>query len=97
MTERTQIEAAPSFQHSQAVREVRIRLPRAVVPELKRVADANGMTMNALIASYTDLGLRSAGRPGVFELAAWFKAYIRRKGGLDSAAADAIDQEDDFT
>lgn len=97
MTERTEIEAMPSSQHSQAAREVRIRLPRAVVSELKRMADGDGTTMNALIAGYIDLGLTSDGRPGVFELASWFKDYLRRKGGRDSGAIDAVDREEDFT
>ena len=97
MTERTEVEATPSPEHSQVAREVRIRLPRAVVSELKRMADVDGTTMNALIAGYIDLGLTSAGRPGVFELASWFKGYLRRKGGPDSDAAEAVDREEDFT
>lgn len=97
MTGLTEIKATPSSQHWQNVREVRIRLPRSVVSELKRMADADGSTMNALIASYIDLGLKSAGRPGVFELASWFKDYLRRKGGRDSGAADDVDRDGDFT
>lgn len=97
MTGPTEIEATSSSQQLRAAREVRIRLPREVVSELKRVADGDGATMNALIASYIDLGLKSAGRPGVFELAGWFKDYLRRKGGHDSSAAVAVDREQDFT
>ena len=86
-----------SSQHSQAAREVRIRLPRAVVAELKRMGDVDGTTMNAIIARYIDMGLKSDGRPGVFELATWFKDYLRRKGGRDSGTADRVDQKEDFT
>src|SRR5690606_9606146 len=86
-----------SSQQFQAAREVRIRLPRAVVAELKRVADVDGTTMNATIARYIDMGLKADGRPGVFELAAWFKDYLRRKGGRDSGAADAVGPVEDFT
>ena len=53
--------------------------------------------MNAIIARYIDMGLKSDGRPGVFELATWFKDYLRRKGGRDSGAADRVDQKEDFT
>jgi hypothetical protein len=88
---------ARSSPQSQAAREVRIRLPRAAISELKRMADLDGTTMNALIARYIDIGLKSDGRPGVFELAVWFKDYLRRKGGRDSGAADPTDQVEDFT
>lgn len=63
------------------VREVRIRLPRKIVHELKRVAEANGITMNGLVSSYINAGLKADGRPSIDDLAPWFDIYLRRKGG----------------
>lgn len=82
---------------SPAPREVRIRLPEVVVLELKRMADLEGTTMNALVAEYIDKGLRREGRPGVFAQASWFRQYLRRKGGRDSSATHRIDHDEDFT
>jgi hypothetical protein len=96
-SERLESKDPRSSQPSQAAREVRIRLPRAVIAELKRIADVDGTTMNAIVARYIDMGFKSDGRPGVFELAAWFKDYLRRKGGRDSGAANTVDQKEDFT
>ncbi|MCR6670031.1 hypothetical protein [Devosia ginsengisoli] len=78
------------------IREVRIRLPRPGISALKQKADADGVTVNALIARYIDQGLVSDGRPGLFELSAWFRTYLRRKGGRDSEAKRAA-RDDDFT
>jgi hypothetical protein len=58
------------------------------------MADAEGVTVNALIARYIDEGLRSDGRPGLFDLAAWFGDYLRRKGGRQSGAKAATNDED---
>lgn len=79
------------------VREVRIRLPRRIVQELKRVAEANGMTMNGLVASYIDAGLKAAGRPGIDDLAPWFDLYLRRKGGPVGLASRIAGSGEDFT
>ncbi|WP_404401341.1 hypothetical protein [Pelagibacterium halotolerans] len=78
------------------VRETRLRLPRAVVQELKRVADARDMTMNALVATYIDAGLKADGRRGVHELADWFADYLRRKGG-SGGASHSVGSDEDFT
>lgn len=79
------------------IQETRIRLPRKVVHELKRVADARGTTMNALIAAYIDTGLIAEGRRGVHELAVWFSDYLRRKGGRTSPTDGQINTDEDFT
>ena len=79
------------------VREVRIRLPRKVIQELKRVADANGMTMNGLVASYINAGLMAGGRPCINDLAPWFDLYLRRKGGTAGLAGRPADNGEDFT
>lgn len=79
------------------VREVRLRLPRKVIQELKRVADANGMTMNRLVASHINAGLMAGGRPGIDDLAPWFDLYLRRKGGTASLAGRPADSGEDFT
>lgn len=79
------------------VREVRIRLPRKIVHELKRVAEANGMTMNGLVASYINAGLKACARPGIDDLAPWFDLYLRRKGGPTSRVIRPIENGEDFT
>lgn len=79
------------------VREVRIRLPRKIVHELKRVAEANGMTMNGLVASYINAGLKADGRPCLDDLAPWFDLYLRRKGGPAGLASRIAGSDEDFT
>lgn len=79
------------------VREVRIRLPRKIVHELKRVAEANGMTMNGLVSSYINAGLKAGGRPSIDDLAPWFDLYLRRKGGPVSLASRPARNGEDFT
>ncbi|MHA6691240.1 hypothetical protein [Devosia sp. A449] len=79
------------------VRETRIRLPGKVVHELKRIADATGITMNALIAAYIDAGLKAGGRPCIDDLAPWFTDYLRRKGGRGSRGDRPGGDDDDFT
>lgn len=78
------------------VRETRIRLPGKGVHELKRVADAKGITMNALIAGYIDAGLKTDGRRGLYQLASWFSDYLRRKGGRGSVDYRPSTDGDDF-
>lgn len=78
-------------------REVRIRLPRTVICELKRMVDLEDTTMNAIVAHYIDKGLKADGRAGVFELAQWFEDYLRRKGGRNSSAVNTEDRSEDFT
>lgn len=79
------------------VLETRIRLPRKVVHELKRIADETDKTMNALIAAYIDVGLKADGRPSIHDRAPWFKDYLRRKGGRDSLGDRPVDNDEDFT
>ena len=88
-------EPAPGPRHTWNVREVRIRLPRPGISALKQKADAEGVTLNALIARYIDEGLKADGRPGLFELAAWFRDYLRRKGGRSEIRG--ADPDEDFT
>lgn len=61
------------------------------------MADAQGMTMNALIAGYIDAGLTGDGRRSVHDLAPWFEDYLRRKGGPDSLVGRQSDPDEDFT
>lgn len=79
------------------VRETRIRQPRKVIRELKRVAEAKGITMNALIAGYIDAGLKHDGRRGVHEIAPWFDDYLRPKGGSCSIDDRTGHNDEDFT
>lgn len=78
------------------VREVRLRLPRAGISALKQKADADDISVNALIARYIDQGLKADARAGLFELAPWFRDYLRPKGGRDSRAKSTI-EDVDFT
>lgn len=79
------------------VRETRIRQPRKVVRELKRLAEAKGITMNALITDYIDAGMKRDGRLGVHQIAPWFTDYLRPKGGSSSLGGQAGDVDEDFT
>jgi len=88
--------ATNSHKVTSNVREVRIRLPRSGIAALKQNADADETTVNALVARYIDQGLRADGRPGLFELAPWFRAYLRRKGGRGHGAG-SIEDDQDFT
>ncbi|MBJ7578426.1 hypothetical protein JHC09_11090 [Devosia sp. MC532] len=63
------------------VRELRLRLPPAVVQALKAQAQAEGLTVNALVSRYIDQGFKADGRLGVFELSKGLHDYLKRKGG----------------
>ncbi|MBF0678458.1 MAG: hypothetical protein IR164_05925 [Devosia sp.] len=97
MTDQREIEQIDTAQKSEVVREVRIRLPKVIVLDLKLQAHMAGTTMNALIAGYIDQGLKEAGRPGVFARAKRFENYLRRKGGRDSAASNVSEDDGNFT
>lgn len=97
MTDPAEIEQIIAAQKSEIVREVRIRLPDVVVLDLKLQAHMEGTTMNALIAGYIDVGLKEAGRPGVFKRAKRFEGYLRRKGGRNTEPGNGTDDDGNFT
>lgn len=97
MTSPLNMEQTNTTQKSEVVREVRTRLPDVIVLDLKLQAHLEGTTMNALIASYIDEGLKDAGRPGVFVRAKRFADYLRRKGGRDNGGADRAEDDGNFT
>jgi hypothetical protein len=63
------------------IAETRLRLPRSLIRQLKLLAEARSMSMNALVAGFIDAGLIQAGRPGLAELAPGFSNYLKPKGG----------------
>lgn len=81
---------------AQAVREVRLRLPDAVVEQLRALSHHERCSMNALVADYLDRGFRREGHKGIDELAPGFADYLRgdRKLGTEAAARDA--EQSDF-
>lgn len=80
--------------------ETRLRLPRRIVQELKKLADAENISMNALVASFIDEALSSRGRPTSHEIAPWFKEYLKPKGGHPRSREpqdDTSEDDVDFT
>ena len=73
------------------VREVRLRLPEAVVDELKLVAAAEDLSMNALVACFIDAGMVARGRKSLLEVAPNFDAYLT---GSRATGATPNDDED---
>lgn len=73
------------------VKEVRLRLPPAAVDEIKLLATAEGLSMNALVAAFIDAGLVAHGRKSLFELDPGFLDYL---SGSSERSAPAEDAED---
>ena len=82
------------------VAEVRLRLPARVLPDIKAVAAAEGLSMNALFAVAMDGLLIGQGRKSIDEVAPWFADYLRGGDRLKRARAEeqpASDDDPDFT
>jgi hypothetical protein len=79
--------------------ETRLRLPRKVVRELKAIAAAEGISMNALVASFIDAGLRDRSRRSMDDLAPWFADYLTRTPPAGRHSDDRNDDklDPDFT
>jgi hypothetical protein len=56
-----------------------MRLPRPVKDDLERLAKANDVSLNQMMASMIDRYLRDHGRPGLLEAAPWYLNYLMRK------------------
>ena len=54
------------------------RLPPGILEEVREMARERGCTVNAMMASLVDLGLRELGRPGIAADYADYIAYLRR-------------------
>jgi predicted DNA-binding ribbon-helix-helix protein len=65
--------------HHWDIVETRLRFPRAVMDELKKLAADEGVSFNALMASVAEACLEERGRRSFTELAPWFADYLARK------------------
>ena len=73
------------------VREVRLRLPPAAVDEIKRLAAAEGLSMNAMVAGFIDAGLVAHGRKSLAELDPSFLDYLQGSSEGNVPRADVED------
>lgn len=98
------VRAAPAALRSRAsrppreaedVREVRLRLPAAVVEQLRDVARVERCSMNALVADYLDQGFRREGHKGIDELAPGFAGYLRGERKPHHESADTAARQSD--
>ncbi len=93
------IEPAEGFARPD-VTEVRLRLPARVLPDIKAVAAAEGLSMNALFAISMDALLIGQGRKSIDEVAPWFADYLRGGDRLKRNRAEdrpTGDGDPDFT
>ena len=74
-----------------SVREVRLRLPPIAVDEIKLLAAAEGLSMNALVAAFIDAGLVAHGRKSLAELDPSFLDYLQGSSERAAAPQDAED------
>lgn len=58
------------------VRAVRLRLAEAIVDQLKQIADAEGCSVNAIVASYIDRCFEIDHHTRIDELAPGFREYL---------------------
>lgn len=80
--------------------EVRLRLPARVLPDIKAVAAAEGLSMNALFAIAMDALLIEKSRKSINDVAPWFADYLRGGDRLKRNRAEAqpaSDDDPDFT
>lgn len=80
--------------------EVRLRLPARVLPDIKAVAAAEGLSMNALFAIAIDALLIEKSRKSIDDVAPWFADYLRGGERLKRNRAEAqaaSDDDPDFT
>jgi hypothetical protein len=79
--------------------EVRLRLPRKLMTELKGLAASESLSLNAMVASFIDAALVKRGRKSIVEVAPWFTSYLRGAGKLrrHSDVPDGEDADPDFT
>lgn len=80
--------------------EVRLRLPARVLPDIKAVAAAEGLSMNALFAIAMDALLIEKSRKSINDVAPWFADYLRGGDRLKRNRAEAqpaSDGDPDFT
>ena len=85
------LKAAATRPPKTRVKEVRLRLPPAAVDEVKLLATAEGLSMNALVAAFIDAGLVAHGRRSLFELDPGFLDYLSGSSERITPAEDAED------
>ncbi|WP_332700986.1 hypothetical protein [Devosia sp.] len=73
------------------VREVRLRLPPAAVDEIKLLASAHRLSMNALVAAFIDAGLVAHGRKSLAELDPSFLDYLQGSSEGNALRGDVED------
>lgn len=83
------LKAATQSAARSGIKEVRLRLPPAAVDEIKLLATAEGLSMNAFVAAFIDAGLVVHGRKSIVELDPRFLDY------LNSSSARAVVPQDD--
>lgn len=79
------------------IKEVRLRLPRLVMSDLKILAEAKGLSINALAATFIDAGLIALSRKSIDETAPWFADYLRASGRPKQQDGDKGQADPDFT
>ncbi|HWV21795.1 MAG TPA: hypothetical protein VN036_12280 [Devosia sp.] len=87
------LKAATQSATTAGIKEVRLRLPPTVVDEIKLLATAEGLSMNALVAAFIDAGLVAHGRKSIAELDPRFLDYLKSS----SARAVVLQDDEDFT
>lgn len=79
------------------IKEVRLRLPRLVMSDLKLLAEAKGISVNALAAIFIDAGLVNHSRKSIDETAPWFANYLRASGRPRQQGNARAGADPDFT
>jgi hypothetical protein len=83
--------------------EVRLRLPRKLMPELRELADSEDLSINAMVATFIDAALVERGRQSIVQIAPLFSSYLRGSGrsrqveSIDGQAAAPKASAPDFT
>ena len=85
------LKAATQSATRSGIKEVRLRLPPAAVDEIKLLAMAEGLSMNALVAGFIDAGLVAHGRKSLAELDPSFLNYLNDAGERTVKPQDAED------
>ncbi len=73
-----QLDAVAPAPDDRGLHRLTLRLPKAVVRELRDLAQSRGSSVNEFVATLIDEGLVREGRPSIAEVAPWFAGYLRR-------------------
>ncbi len=90
--------AAPQPSSGWDVVEVRLRLPRKLMAELRGLANSEDLSINAMVAAFIDAALVERGRKPITQVAPWFASYLRSAGKRREGAPKSQEEaEPDFT